>query len=157
MVYYPKLLVGYYYCLYRRTSSNSKPERGIFVKHFRNIPMADMEIVLVSYFKMIQMFVLCYFYYQTNYNYNSVLNSGCGYATVWRLILIQIANKWCLCCRRNLYNIYILAATVISGCNFKIRIIVFSKKLINHSYYTMSKTHLKERRHVLLVVQVTRV
>ncbi|KEH25636.1 hypothetical protein MtrunA17_Chr6g0461911 [Medicago truncatula] len=32
--------------VYRRASSDSKPERGIFVKHFRNIPMADMEIVL---------------------------------------------------------------------------------------------------------------
>ncbi|XP_058758920.1 uncharacterized protein LOC131647460 isoform X2 [Vicia villosa] len=32
--------------VYRRASSNSKPDRGIFVKHFRNIPMADMEIVL---------------------------------------------------------------------------------------------------------------
>ncbi|KAI3409174.1 uncharacterized protein J3R85_019721 [Psidium guajava] len=32
--------------LYRRSSSNSKDERGIYVKHFKNIPMADMEIVL---------------------------------------------------------------------------------------------------------------
>ncbi|CAK8532942.1 unnamed protein product [Lathyrus sativus] len=32
--------------VYRRASSRSKPDRGIFVKHFRNIPMADMEIVL---------------------------------------------------------------------------------------------------------------
>ncbi|XP_058773327.1 uncharacterized protein LOC131647458 [Vicia villosa] len=32
--------------VYRQASSNSKPDRGIFVKHFRNIPMADMEIVL---------------------------------------------------------------------------------------------------------------
>ncbi|KAK7267262.1 hypothetical protein RIF29_19929 [Crotalaria pallida] len=32
--------------VYRRASSNSKAERGIFVKHFKNIPMADMEIVL---------------------------------------------------------------------------------------------------------------
>ncbi|KAG5079300.1 hypothetical protein JHK86_003365 [Glycine max] len=30
----------------RPASSNSKKERGIFVKHFKNIPMADMEIVL---------------------------------------------------------------------------------------------------------------
>nr|XP_012567443.1 uncharacterized protein LOC101503058 isoform X2 [Cicer arietinum] len=32
--------------VYRKASSNSKQERGIFVKHFKNIPMADMEIVL---------------------------------------------------------------------------------------------------------------
>ncbi|KAI6700892.1 hypothetical protein NL676_015216 [Syzygium grande] len=32
--------------LYRRSSSNPKGERGIYVKHFKNIPMADMEIVL---------------------------------------------------------------------------------------------------------------
>lgn len=34
---------------FRRAGSYSKSERGIFVKHFNNIPMADMEIVLVSY------------------------------------------------------------------------------------------------------------
>lgn len=27
----------------------SKTDRGIYVKHFKNIPMADLEIVLVSY------------------------------------------------------------------------------------------------------------
>ncbi|XP_004493089.1 uncharacterized protein [Cicer arietinum] len=32
--------------VYRRASTKSKAERGIFVKHFKNIPMADMEIVL---------------------------------------------------------------------------------------------------------------
>ncbi|XP_050941604.1 uncharacterized protein LOC103491708 isoform X2 [Cucumis melo] len=32
--------------VYRRASTKSKPERGIYVKHFKNIPMADMEIVL---------------------------------------------------------------------------------------------------------------
>ncbi|KAE9449033.1 hypothetical protein C3L33_19076, partial [Rhododendron williamsianum] len=34
--------------VYRRanTNTNTKTERGIFVKHFKNIPMADMEIVL---------------------------------------------------------------------------------------------------------------
>ncbi|GAU48685.1 hypothetical protein TSUD_324820 [Trifolium subterraneum] len=32
--------------VYRRASTKSKKERGIFVKHFKNIPMADMEIVL---------------------------------------------------------------------------------------------------------------
>lgn len=36
--------------LCRRASRKSNTERGIYVKHFRNIPMADMEIVLVSYF-----------------------------------------------------------------------------------------------------------
>ncbi|XP_024017822.1 uncharacterized protein LOC21390956 isoform X2 [Morus notabilis] len=30
----------------RRASAKEKTERGIFVKHFKNIPMADMEIVL---------------------------------------------------------------------------------------------------------------
>ncbi|XP_057997344.1 uncharacterized protein LOC110647972 isoform X2 [Hevea brasiliensis] len=30
----------------RRVSSKSKTERGIYVKHFKNIPLADMEIVL---------------------------------------------------------------------------------------------------------------
>lgn len=33
----------------RQASTKTKPERGIYVKHFRNIPMADMEIVFVSY------------------------------------------------------------------------------------------------------------
>lgn len=32
--------------VYRRASTKLKPERGIYVKHFKNIPMADMEIVL---------------------------------------------------------------------------------------------------------------
>lgn len=32
--------------VYRRESTKPKTERGIFVKHFKNIPMADMEIVL---------------------------------------------------------------------------------------------------------------
>ncbi|KAJ9132892.1 hypothetical protein P3X46_033717 [Hevea brasiliensis] len=32
--------------VYRRVSSKSKTERGIYVKHFKNIPLADMEIVL---------------------------------------------------------------------------------------------------------------
>ncbi|KAH7846435.1 hypothetical protein Vadar_014067 [Vaccinium darrowii] len=32
--------------VYRRANTNTKTERGIFVKHFKNIPMADMEIVL---------------------------------------------------------------------------------------------------------------
>ncbi|XP_021895755.1 uncharacterized protein LOC110813068 [Carica papaya] len=32
--------------VYRRASTKSNMERGIYVKHFKNIPMADMEIVL---------------------------------------------------------------------------------------------------------------
>lgn len=32
--------------VYRRASTKPKTERGIYVKHFKNIPMADMEIVL---------------------------------------------------------------------------------------------------------------
>ncbi|MED6105909.1 hypothetical protein PIB30_000037 [Stylosanthes scabra] len=32
--------------VYRRAGTKSKTERGIFVKHFKDIPMADMEIVL---------------------------------------------------------------------------------------------------------------
>ncbi|MED6169657.1 hypothetical protein PIB30_023209 [Stylosanthes scabra] len=32
--------------VYRQASSRSHRERGIFVKHFRSIPMADMELVL---------------------------------------------------------------------------------------------------------------
>ncbi|KHN28596.1 hypothetical protein glysoja_021417 [Glycine soja] len=32
--------------VYRRARTKSKEERGIYVKHFKNIPMADMEIVL---------------------------------------------------------------------------------------------------------------
>jgi len=32
--------------VYRRAGMKTKPDRGIFVKHFKNIPMADMEIVL---------------------------------------------------------------------------------------------------------------
>ncbi|KAL5793511.1 hypothetical protein ACOSP7_002105 [Xanthoceras sorbifolium] len=32
--------------VYRRASTKLKAERGIYVKHFKNIPMADMEIVL---------------------------------------------------------------------------------------------------------------
>jgi hypothetical protein len=38
---------------FRRASTKSKKERGIFVKHFKNIPMADMEIVLVSYISFV--------------------------------------------------------------------------------------------------------
>ncbi|GFS34392.1 aminopeptidase [Actinidia rufa] len=34
--------------VYRRANTNANTERGIFVKHFKNIPMADMEIVLVA-------------------------------------------------------------------------------------------------------------
>jgi hypothetical protein len=33
--------------MYRRAGTKNKPDRGIFVKHFKHIPMADMEIVLV--------------------------------------------------------------------------------------------------------------
>ncbi|KAA8530051.1 hypothetical protein F0562_004760 [Nyssa sinensis] len=32
--------------VYRRASTKTNTERGIYVKHFRNIPMADMELVL---------------------------------------------------------------------------------------------------------------
>ncbi|TVU20802.1 hypothetical protein EJB05_30398 [Eragrostis curvula] len=32
--------------VYRRASTKDKPDRGIFVKHFKHIPMADMELVL---------------------------------------------------------------------------------------------------------------
>ncbi|XP_011006140.1 PREDICTED: uncharacterized protein LOC105112220 isoform X1 [Populus euphratica] len=32
--------------VYRRAAPKSKTERGIYVKHFKNIPMADLEIVL---------------------------------------------------------------------------------------------------------------
>ncbi|KAJ6403842.1 hypothetical protein OIU84_012107 [Salix udensis] len=32
--------------VYRQASTKSKTERGIYVKHFKSIPMADMEIVL---------------------------------------------------------------------------------------------------------------
>ncbi|KAM1014831.1 hypothetical protein ACFX2I_044662 [Malus domestica] len=32
--------------VYRRASTEDNEERGIYVKHFKNIPMADMEIVL---------------------------------------------------------------------------------------------------------------
>ncbi|WOK97478.1 hypothetical protein Cni_G06186 [Canna indica] len=32
--------------VYRRASTNDKIDRGIYIKHFKNIPMADMEIVL---------------------------------------------------------------------------------------------------------------
>ncbi|OEL23549.1 hypothetical protein BAE44_0015433 [Dichanthelium oligosanthes] len=32
--------------VYRKASTESKPDRGIFVKHFKHIPMADMELVL---------------------------------------------------------------------------------------------------------------
>ncbi|XP_003577515.2 uncharacterized protein LOC100830251 [Brachypodium distachyon] len=32
--------------VYRRACKETKPDRGIFVKHFKNIPMADMELVL---------------------------------------------------------------------------------------------------------------
>ncbi|KAK8936579.1 hypothetical protein KSP39_PZI012510 [Platanthera zijinensis] len=32
--------------IYRRSSDSAKKDRGIYVKHFKNIPMADMELVL---------------------------------------------------------------------------------------------------------------
>lgn len=34
--------------IYRRKSSEANQDRNIYVKHFKNIPMADLEIVLVS-------------------------------------------------------------------------------------------------------------
>ncbi|KAL0351212.1 UNVERIFIED_CONTAM: hypothetical protein Sradi_4270400 [Sesamum radiatum] len=34
--------------VYRRASSRTKEERGIYLKHFKHIPMADMEIVLIA-------------------------------------------------------------------------------------------------------------
>ncbi|KAG0457866.1 hypothetical protein HPP92_023023 [Vanilla planifolia] len=34
--------------VYRRASNDDKKDRGIHVKHFKNIPMADMELVLVT-------------------------------------------------------------------------------------------------------------
>lgn len=36
--------------LYRRADDKNKMDRGIYVKHYKNIPMADMELVLVSIF-----------------------------------------------------------------------------------------------------------
>ncbi|XP_054780319.1 uncharacterized protein LOC129297686 isoform X2 [Prosopis cineraria] len=41
--------------VYRRASTKSKAERGIYVKHFKNIPMADMEIVLVAVISSLEM------------------------------------------------------------------------------------------------------
>lgn len=38
---------------------NSEMERGIFVKHFKNIPMADLEIVLVGF--LIHLPLVCFF------------------------------------------------------------------------------------------------
>lgn len=32
--------------VYRRSSDSAKKDRGIYIKHFKNIPMADMELVL---------------------------------------------------------------------------------------------------------------
>lgn len=32
----------------RRAGTNNETDQGIYVKHFKNIPMADMELVLVS-------------------------------------------------------------------------------------------------------------
>ncbi|KAG0502612.1 hypothetical protein HPP92_002684 [Vanilla planifolia] len=32
--------------VYRRASTGPKKDRGIYVKHFKNIPLADMELVL---------------------------------------------------------------------------------------------------------------
>jgi hypothetical protein len=49
---------------FRRASTKSKKERGIFVKHFKNIPMADMEIVLVSYISFVSFDD--FFHLQTN-------------------------------------------------------------------------------------------
>ncbi|KAK4758471.1 hypothetical protein SAY87_019772 [Trapa incisa] len=41
--------------LYRRASSETDQDRNIYVKHFKNIPMADLEIVLVSSFTWIRL------------------------------------------------------------------------------------------------------
>ncbi|KAL0708810.1 hypothetical protein Bca4012_075236 [Brassica carinata] len=41
--------------VYRRASSKTNLERGIYVKHFKNIPMADMEIVLVAVVTSVEM------------------------------------------------------------------------------------------------------
>ncbi|XP_042435906.1 uncharacterized protein LOC122021813 isoform X1 [Zingiber officinale] len=32
--------------VYRQASTGNNPDRGIYIKHFKNIPMADMELVL---------------------------------------------------------------------------------------------------------------
>ncbi|KAF9619049.1 hypothetical protein IFM89_004407 [Coptis chinensis] len=43
---FDRVIVVYSMCSFcRRASNDAKRERGIYVKHFRNIPMADMEIV----------------------------------------------------------------------------------------------------------------
>ena len=44
--------------MYRRAGTKTQPDRGIFVKHFKNIPMADMEIVLVRYIAVSSSFYL---------------------------------------------------------------------------------------------------
>lgn len=41
----------------RRASSKTNQERGIYVKHFKNIPMADMEIVLVTFSSRLSFFL----------------------------------------------------------------------------------------------------
>ncbi|GJN04728.1 hypothetical protein PR202_ga22298 [Eleusine coracana subsp. coracana] len=41
--------------LRRSSTETNKPDRGIFVKHFKHIPMADMELVLVTLISSLEM------------------------------------------------------------------------------------------------------
>lgn len=36
------------FCIFRHAICKKSSKRGIYIKHFKNIPMADMELVLVS-------------------------------------------------------------------------------------------------------------
>ncbi|MQL96406.1 hypothetical protein Taro_029082 [Colocasia esculenta] len=45
----PYLCTYYKMGVCRRASTKSKSEHGIYVKHFKNIPMADMELVLMHH------------------------------------------------------------------------------------------------------------
>ncbi|KAF7129712.1 hypothetical protein RHSIM_Rhsim10G0001100 [Rhododendron simsii] len=48
IVVYSHVIQPWRLCRRANTNTKTKTERGIFVRHFKNIPMADMEIVLVA-------------------------------------------------------------------------------------------------------------
>lgn len=81
--------------LFRRASPKAKEERGIFVKHFKNIPMADMEIVLVSSFLSLSPNgPESYSFLHFLYNYSLSLGPMFGYhLTLFNLYLWQPEKK----------------------------------------------------------------
>lgn len=47
-LFYIVRLMTMLFCIFRHAICKKSSKRGIYIKHFKNIPMADMELVLVS-------------------------------------------------------------------------------------------------------------